>query len=90
MAKTIPETVIEAPVMTCGECVHFADLGVNPQNVKERRGECRRFPPTCHALPMQTQQGIQVSHGSAYPPVRDAVPACGEFQINGMWQEKKN
>ncbi len=61
---------------TCGSCKHWHKHPPNPTNLSEKRGDCRRNPPTATTLPMQNGQVILCS----YPNLQDTFPACSQYE----------
>jgi len=59
--------------MKCANCKYYARK-VNPENLAENQGECRRYPPM--PFPIPTQQGISLMTVS---PAVDGNNHCGEF-----------
>lgn len=51
----------------CGNCAFFAD------------NECRRFPPTGHAVLIDNQEW-RYDYLFVYPSVTTDTPCCGEFK----------
>ncbi len=49
----------------------------------ERRGICRRFPPTTTSLPVRDRMGNQIglSMQSSYPDLPATFDACGEYAV---------
>ena len=60
---------------TCATCKHLNEGPVNPQNVRERALECRKYPPSVLIVPV---------HGgmapvSVFPAVNESA-WCGEHE----------
>jgi hypothetical protein len=63
----------QPPVPSCSNCRYFHRI-INPQDLSEVAGACRRHPPTAMAIP--TGPGTLNIQGF-FPPVRGEL-ICGE------------
>ena len=60
----------------CRTCSHFDPSAAAPLNLKTLSGNCHRFPPQVHLVPVSpTQLGVQ----SNFPPVT-AEMWCSEWE----------
>ena len=78
-----PDNEALTPVKQCGRCKHYHPNPTDPNDLRNRSGQCRAMPPQVMTIPLGPGQA-QVQ--AVYPTVAPTLEACGLFAADEVAQ----